>query len=84
MRLLDAQVCDGELLLVLRRSPAALFTAKAAMADILGCGVHLVTPGMMRRIRGGHQRKLNESNLEFLARIAIITASPGASRRTNP
>jgi hypothetical protein len=38
MRLLDAQVCDGELLLVVRGNPAEMFTAKAAIADILDAG----------------------------------------------
>lgn len=50
MRLLDAQVLDGELLLVLHGSPAAMFSAKAGINHSLGCGVHLVTPGMMSRI----------------------------------
>ncbi|WP_439361125.1 DUF433 domain-containing protein [Bradyrhizobium sp. DASA03007] len=76
MRLLDAQICDGELLLVIRGNPAEMFAAKAAMADILGCGVHLVSPGMMRRIRGG-QSKADESTLEFLARIAVIDTIAG-------
>jgi uncharacterized protein (DUF433 family) len=76
MRLLDAQAFDGDLLLVLHGSPAALFSAKAAIAQMLGCGVHLVTEGMMSRIRSGH-RKPNETNLEFLARIAIIDTIAG-------
>ncbi len=71
MRLLEAEVYDGELALVLRGNPAGMFAAKAKMAAILGCGVHLVSPGMMRRIRGG-QSKAGESTFEFLARIAII------------
>ncbi|WP_334367153.1 DUF433 domain-containing protein [Bradyrhizobium sp. AZCC 1578] len=73
---------DGELLLALHGSPAALFGAKAAIAAILGCVVHLVTPGMMSRIRSG-QRKSNEANIEFLARIAIIdTIASGSSADT--
>lgn len=76
MRLLDANVLDGELLLVLHGSPVALFGAKAAIARILGCAVHLVTPGMMRRIKSGY-RKPNEANVEFLARVAIIYTIAG-------
>lgn len=76
MRLLDAEMCDGELLLVLRGNPAEMFAAKAAIADILGCGVHLVSPGMMRRI-GGDRSKAGESTLEFLARIAVIDTIAG-------
>jgi len=76
MRLLDAEMCDGELLLVLRGNSAQMFAAKAAMADILGCGVQLVSPGMMRRIRGS-QSKAGESPLEWLARIAIIDTVAG-------
>lgn len=83
MRLLDAQVCAGELLLVLRGDPAEMFTAKAMIADIVGCGVHLVTPGMMRRIRGG-QRRVGESSLEFLARIAIIDTIAGGLSADEP
>jgi uncharacterized protein (DUF433 family) len=83
MRLLDASVLDGELLLVLHGSPAALFGAKAAIAEILRCGVHLVTLGMMRRIRGGH-RKSNETNIEFLARIAIIDTIAGRLSADEP
>jgi uncharacterized protein (DUF433 family) len=83
MRLLDASVLDGELLLVLRASPAAMFGAKAAIAQILGCGVHLVTPGMMSRIRCSH-RKPNETNVEFLARIAIIDTIAGRLSAEEP
>ncbi len=83
MRLLDAQVCDGELLLVLRGDPAEMFTAKAMIADVLGTGVHLVTPGMLRRIRSG-QSKGGESTLEFLARIAIIDTIAGSLSADEP
>jgi uncharacterized protein (DUF433 family) len=76
MRLLDAKVLDGELLLVLHGSPVAMFGAKAGIAQILGCGVHLITPGMMSRISRSH-RKPNETNIEFLARIAIIDTIAG-------
>jgi predicted nucleic acid-binding protein len=48
-----------------------MFGAKAAITKTLGCGVHLVTAGMMRRVRSAY-RKPGESNVEFLARIAII------------
>ena len=83
MRLLDGDVLDGELLLVLHGSPVALFGAKAAIAQILGCAVHLVTPGMMSRIRGGH-RKPKESNVEFLARVAIIDTIAGGPSADAP
>lgn len=83
MRLLDAQVCEGELLLVLRGDSAEMFTAKAMIADILGTRVHLVTPGMMRRIRSG-QSKAGESTLEFLARIAIIETIAGSLSADEP
>jgi uncharacterized protein (DUF433 family) len=76
MRLLDAEVLDEDLLLVIRGSAAELFGAKAGLAKALGCGVHLVTPGMMRRVRSGH-RKPAESNIEFLARIAILDSIAG-------
>lgn len=62
MRLLDAEMCGGELLLVLRGNPAEMFAAKAAIADILGCGIHLLTQGIVRRIRG-RQRKAAETTL---------------------
>lgn len=71
MRLLDAQVCDGELLLVLHGDRAEMFTARAMLADILGTRVHLATAGMLRRVRGG-QRNVGESILDFLARIALV------------
>ncbi|SFN44181.1 Uncharacterized conserved protein, DUF433 family [Bradyrhizobium sp. Rc3b] len=77
MRLLDAQVCDGELLLVLHGDRAEMFTARAMLADILGTRVHLVTAGMLRRIRGG-QRNVGESTLDFLARIALVEAVAGS------
>lgn len=77
MRLLDAKVLDSELLLVLQGSPATMFGAKAAIAQVLGCAVHLVTPGMMSRIRGGGRRKPNETNIEFLARVAILDTIAG-------
>lgn len=83
MRLLDAQVLDGELLLVLHGSPTAMFNAKAGIAQSLGCRVHLVTTGMMSRIRN-IQRKSGESNIEFLARVAIIDTSQATPRRTPP
>ncbi|WP_158670668.1 DUF433 domain-containing protein [Bradyrhizobium guangdongense] len=47
--MLDAHVLDGELLLVLHGSPAAMFSAKAGIAHLLGCGVHLVAAGMIVR-----------------------------------
>lgn len=83
MTLVDAQVYDGELLLVFRGHPAKMFTAKAVIADVLGCAVHLVTPGMMRRIRSG-QRRVGESTLEFLARIAIIDTIAGGLSTDEP
>ncbi len=83
MRLLDAEVCDGELLLVLRGDPAEMFAARAAIADLLGSGVHLVTSGMLRRIRGD-QRNAGEPTLEFLARIAIIDTIAGSLSADEP
>jgi uncharacterized protein (DUF433 family) len=83
MRLLGANVLDGELLLVLHGSPVALFGAKASIAQILGYGVHLVTPGMMSRTRSGH-RKPSESNIEFLARVAIIDSIAGRGSADEP
>jgi uncharacterized protein (DUF433 family) len=83
MRLLDAQVLDGDLLLVIHGSAAEMFGAKAAIAKTLGCGVHLVTAGMMRRVRGAY-RKPGESNLAFLARIAIIDTIAGEPLTPEP
>ncbi len=83
MRLLDAQICDGELLLVLRGDSAEMFAAKAAIADVLGSPVHLVTSGMLRRIRGG-ESKAGESTLEFLARLAIIDTIAGSLSADEP
>ncbi|MDE5444401.1 DUF433 domain-containing protein [Bradyrhizobium sp. CSA207] len=83
MRLPDAQVLDGELLLVLHGSPTAMFSATAGIAHSLGCGVHLVTTGMMRRIRN-IQRKSGESNIEFLARVAIIDTIAGHTSADTP
>ncbi len=54
----------------------SLFGAKAALAKTLGCGVHFISQGMMRRLRSG-ARKPGESNVEFLARIAIIDLIAG-------
>jgi len=83
MRLLDAHVLDGELLLVLHGSPAAMFSAKAGIANLLGCGVHLVSAGMMHRIRN-IERKSGESNIAFLARVAIIDTIAGHTSADAP
>lgn len=78
-----AQVCDGELVLVFRGDPAKMFAAKAVIADVLGCAVHLTTPAMMRRIRCG-QRRVGESTLSSSPGSPSLTLSPGASRQTSP
>lgn len=83
MSLLDAQVYDGELLLVIRGEPAEMFAAKAVISDILGYAVHLVTPTMMRRIRTS-QRGVGESTLEFFARIAILDTIAGGLSADEP
>ena len=83
MRLLDAQVCEGELLLVLRGDRAEMFTARAMIADVLKTRVHLVSPGMMRRIRRG-ERTVGESTLEFLARLAVIETIAGSLSADEP
>lgn len=76
MRLLDAQVLDGALLLTIDGSPIEMFGAKAAVAEVLGCEVYLATPGMMRGVHTA-SRKPGESNLQFLARVAIIDTIAG-------
>lgn len=83
MKLLDAQVCNGELLLVLRGDAGGMFTARAAIADLLGCRVHLVSRGMLRRIGDG-QRNVGESTLDFLARLAIIDTIAGSLSADEP
>ena len=60
MKLLDAQVLDGALIVVLDGGPNELFGAKATIAKILGCDVHLATPRMMRGVRHA-PRKSGES-----------------------
>ena len=71
MRLLDAQLFNGALLLIIDGSPTEMLGAKTAVARALGCEVHLATPGMMNGVRNA-RRKPGESNLQFLARLAII------------
>lgn len=83
MSLLDAQVYDGELLLVIRGEPAEIFAVKSVISDLLGCAVHLVTPTMMRRIRTS-QRGVGESTIGFLARIAILDTIAGGLSSDEP
>jgi uncharacterized protein (DUF433 family) len=83
MRLLDAHVLDGGLILVLDGDPHELFGAKAAIAKVLGCDVHLATPRVMRAVRHA-PRKSGESALEFLARLVIIDAIGGKSIAPEP
>jgi hypothetical protein len=78
MRVLDAQVLDGALILVLDRGPHELFGAKAAIARVLGCDLHLATPRMMRGVRHA-PRKSGESALAFLARLVVLDAIGGTS-----
>jgi uncharacterized protein (DUF433 family) len=52
-----------------------------SLAD--GCEVHLATPGMMNGVRTASS-KPGESNLEFLARFAIIDTIRGKSRAPEP
>jgi uncharacterized protein (DUF433 family) len=83
MKLRDAQVLDGALVLVLEGSPQDLLTAKTVIAGVLGCDVHLATPDMMTRLRSAH-RKSSESVLESLARFAVIEAIGGKSITPEP
>jgi uncharacterized protein (DUF433 family) len=83
MKLLDAQVLDGALVLVLDGSAQDLFSAKTVIAGVLGCDVHLATPGMMSGVRSA-RRKSGESVLESLARFAVIEAIGGKSLTTEP
>jgi uncharacterized protein (DUF433 family) len=83
MKLLDAQVLDGALVLVLDGSAQDLFSAKTVIAEVLGCDVHLATPGMMTGLRSA-RRKFGESVLESLARFAIIEAIGGKSLTPEP
>ena len=76
MRLLDAQLFNGALLLIIDGSPTEMLGAKTAVARALGCEVHLATPGMMNGVRNA-RRKPGESNLQFLARLAIIDTLAG-------
>jgi uncharacterized protein (DUF433 family) len=48
-----------------------MFAAKSAIVKALGCEVHLATASMIRRVQTTI-RKPGESNLAFLARLAII------------
>lgn len=69
MRLLDAQVLNGALLLTIDGSPIEMLGAKAAVSKVLSCEVYLATPGMMSGVQTA-SRKPGESNLQFLARLA--------------
>ena len=83
MRLLDAQLFNGALLLIIDGSPTEMLGAKTAVARALGCEVHLATPGMMNGVRNA-RRKPDESNLQFLARLAIIDTLAGKPPAREP
>lgn len=83
MRLLDAQVLNGALLLTIDGSPIEMFGAKAAVAKVLGCEVHLATLRMMSGVRTA-SKKPGESNLEFLARLAIVDTIRGKAPAPEP
>lgn len=83
MRLLDAHVLNEALILVIDGSPIEMLGAKAAIARTLGCGVHLATPGMMSGVRHA-RRKPGESDLQFLARLAILDTLGGKPRAPAP
>ena len=83
MRLLDAQLFNGALLLIIDGSPTEMLGAKTAVARALGCEVHLATPGMMNGVRNA-RRKPGESNLQFLARLAIIDTLAGKPPAPEP
>lgn len=83
MRLLDAQVLNGALLLTIDGSPIEMLGAKAAVAKVLGCEVYLATPGMMSGVQTA-SRKPGESNLQFLARLAIIDTIRGKAPVPEP
>jgi hypothetical protein len=69
MRLLDAHVLDRALILAIDGGPE-MFGAKATVANALGCEVHLATPRIIEAVRTTNG-KPGESNVEFLARLAI-------------
>src|SRR5258708_31930366 len=83
MRFLDAQLLNGALLLIIDGSPTEMRGAKTAVARALGCEVHLGTRGMMNGVRNA-RRKPGESNLQFLARLAIINTLAGKPPAPEP
>jgi hypothetical protein len=75
MRLLDAHVLDGALILAIDGGPE-MSGAKATVAKALGCEVHLATPRMIETVRTT-SRKPGESNVQFRARLAILDMMRG-------